>query len=260
MTTESYERIARYYDLLHTGFTDDLAFLLGAAARSGGRVLELGCGTGRVIFPLTQAGHPVVGLDSSRAMLALARQKAAALAANERDRLQLVQADICAPPLGRRSFDLALAAHNTFMHLTPAEALTSLRAVGGCLTPQGRLILDLANPFDLWQLPTDDAEEPEQVVNDPATGEQVRVSSSSRLVEEAQLLRVTWYFDSWQSGDQLVRRAEVSTDYHFLFPHEMERLIYDAGLVLAELVGDYDQSPFAESSPRMIVIAERRER
>jgi SAM-dependent methyltransferase len=175
-------------------------------------------------------------------------------------RLQLIQGDICAPPLRRHSIDLALAAHNTFMHLTPREALTALKAMRDCLAPNGRLILDLANPFDLWQMPGDSAIEPEQAVQDPETGETILVSSSSKLDEEAQVLRVTWYFDASRTGALQIRRAEATTDYHFLFPHEMERMVYDAGLTLTELVGDYDHSPYAESSPRMIVIAEKQGR
>ncbi len=259
MSPEFYERIAHYYDLLHAGFEDDLTFLLSAVSRSGGKVLELGCGTGRLINPLARAGHFVTGIDSSPAMLMIAREKLKSVWSRDHERIHLVQADICHPPFHRQSFHLALAAHNTFMHLKPAEQLTALKAVRDCLSPAGRLILDLANPFVLWQMPDNSDLEPEQTLDDPVTGETVLVSSASRLDEEAQLFQVTWRFEISQTRDHHIQAATFTTDYHFLFPHEMERLIYDAGFALKELVGDYEHSPFAESSPRMIVIAEQRE-
>jgi ubiquinone/menaquinone biosynthesis C-methylase UbiE len=83
---------ARLYDAFP--FTDDLAFYAGLAGTQGGPVLELGCGSGRVLVPLARAGHHVVGVDTSPHMLALAREKLATEAPEVAARARLVQADL----------------------------------------------------------------------------------------------------------------------------------------------------------------------
>ena len=61
------------YEAEHRGWTDDLDLYRALASRAGGRVLELGCGSGRVAMALAEAGHEVHGVDTSGAMLAIAR-------------------------------------------------------------------------------------------------------------------------------------------------------------------------------------------
>jgi ubiquinone/menaquinone biosynthesis C-methylase UbiE len=62
------------------GISGDVAFYERIARDTGGRVLELACGTGRITLPLAQAGLRVTGVDRSEAMLAIARHKLAAVA------------------------------------------------------------------------------------------------------------------------------------------------------------------------------------
>ncbi|HEX5501234.1 MAG TPA: class I SAM-dependent methyltransferase, partial [Thermomicrobiales bacterium] len=81
--------LARLYDAFP--FDADLPFYLELAAAQGGRVLELACGSGRVLVPLARAGHRVVGLDASPHMLALAREKLAAAGPEVAARATLVQ-------------------------------------------------------------------------------------------------------------------------------------------------------------------------
>src|SRR5690606_41981516 len=69
-----YEHIAPYYDQIHASFTEDVALVLALAGRVGRPVLELGCGSGRLLLPRARAGYQVTGLDNSPAMLALARE------------------------------------------------------------------------------------------------------------------------------------------------------------------------------------------
>ncbi len=68
-----YDQIARFYDLTHAELTADLPFVLQLASEAGGPILELGCGSGRLLLPLARAGHSVIGLDLSGAMLAMQR-------------------------------------------------------------------------------------------------------------------------------------------------------------------------------------------
>src|SRR6476646_11262799 len=120
--TRFYERPSLHvevYDVLHDGGIpggDDVPFFRRLAIETGGPVLELGAGTGRVAIPIAEAGIEVVGLDRSRAMLALAERKRRALPAEVRRRLRFVEGDMTDLRLGRR-FGLVFAAFRVFLAL-----------------------------------------------------------------------------------------------------------------------------------------------
>ena len=70
-----FDRFARFYDLDYNSFQDDVPFYLGLAEHTGGPLLELGCGTGRLLVPLARAGFEITGVDLSEGMLQVARGK-----------------------------------------------------------------------------------------------------------------------------------------------------------------------------------------
>src|SRR5690242_5035466 len=91
-------------------FEDDLPLYLELARAQGRRVLEVACGSGRVVLPMARAGFEVVGIDISPHMLALARQKLAAANVEA----ELVQDDMRTFRLERGEFDLAIVAVKSF--------------------------------------------------------------------------------------------------------------------------------------------------
>jgi SAM-dependent methyltransferase len=121
----------RSYDSVNTGdrpvIQGDGLFCLDLARRSGGEVLEIGVGTGRVALQLAEAGIQVTGLDASAAMLAIAAEKAAKTDFAERLRLEL--SDMRAFHLATRDFGLAIAPFRAFQSLlTPEDQLAALAA------------------------------------------------------------------------------------------------------------------------------------
>lgn len=249
-----YERIARYYDLTHQGLTEDIGFLVGLSGRVVGPVLELGCGSGRVLLPLARAGQQVVGLDNSPAMLARAWQKLAAEVAS--GRVRLVEGNMAHFELGEAHFGLAIVAYNTFLHLSPAEMGQALRAIRRCLRPAGQMFIDLANPFVVAQTPNDRFLTLEQLVPDPETGQTLLVMASNWLNPDEQQLKITWIYDSSDPAGGPIQRTIAQATYHYLYPHEIELLLAESGFKLLALYGDYDQSPFEEDSPRLLVLAQ----
>ncbi len=251
-----YDQIARFYDLTHNSLTEDVAFILSLAAQTGGPALELGCGTGRLLLPLAQAGFSVTGVDNSAAMLALARRKLAAHPDDAQNRVQLAAGDMANLPLldadGR--FQLALIPYNTFLHLNSAQKSEALRGVKRVLRADGRLFIDLTNPFIMAATPNDNALILENSLTDPETGDLILQLAANRLDAGAQILHITWIYDVSSVGG-MVRRTAVSAAYHYLFPHQMELLLANAGFRLANLAGEYDQSPFSEESSRLLVTA-----
>ena len=124
----------------------DVTFFVDAAVESGGPVLEVGCGTGRVLIPTAREGVEIVGLDLSEHMLAICRGRLAAESAAVQAKARLVQDDMRAFDLGQ-TFQLVTTPLRPFQHLTTVEdQLACLSSIRGHLVIGGRLILDIFNP------------------------------------------------------------------------------------------------------------------
>ena len=140
--SEQFYSDARLYDRLFPGGEQAVALYRAEADRQGGCVLELGCGTGHKLIPIASDGHPCMGLELSRDMLAEAQRKA-----DERGvEVKWVQGDMREFDLGR-TFDLVFIAANSLLHLHEAEDLVDcFRSVRRHLAPGARLIFDVFNP------------------------------------------------------------------------------------------------------------------
>ena len=249
-----YDQIARYYDQVHAELVEDIPLLLALAREAEGPVLELGCGTGRVLLPLLKGGATVSGIDSSQDMLKLARQKIEALDHETRNRVTLHAVDMTDFELSQH-FGLALAAYNSFLHLNPAQMARSLAATRRHLQPGGRLFLDLPNPMDLAATPEDNTVTLESSFLDSESGDLVLQFAANRLFLAEQRLEITWLYDRSPVGGGPVDRLVSQFDYHYLYPHEIEMMLEGAGFRLEALYGDYDQASFREDSARLLVLA-----
>ncbi|HMD30950.1 MAG TPA: class I SAM-dependent methyltransferase, partial [Candidatus Acidoferrales bacterium] len=148
MTRESHydaiTSIAEFYDAtLVYQERKDVEFYVAEARAAGGAVLELGCGTGRVLLPTARAGISITGLDASANMLARCRAKLAEEPEAVRGRTELVRGDLADFDLGRQ-FPLITIPFRPFQHLlTVEQQLGCLRAARRHLAPGGRLIFDV---------------------------------------------------------------------------------------------------------------------
>ncbi len=253
-TIPLYEKIAHYYDLTHAALKADIPFARALSLEAGGPVLELGCGSGRLLLPLARAGVPVTGVDNSPAMLQRARQKLVVEPPTVRERVTLVEADMTDFDLPQR-FALILLSYNTLMHLPPAKMKQTLRMACHHLLPAGRVYIDVANPLDLAQTPTDHLLTLERVFSDPETGDLVLQCASNLLDLERQKLQITWIYDATPPAGGAVQRLVTQVDFYYLYPHEMDLLLSETGLRLAALYGSYERTPFTEEGERMLVIA-----
>jgi SAM-dependent methyltransferase len=259
-----YNQLARYYDLIHESLTADIPFLLQLAAETAsptGReapLLELGCGSGRLLLPLARAGYKVTGLDNSAAMLALAQERLAAEPPAVQSRVRLVEGDMsngaAVLPGEDGRYRLIVAGYNTWMHLAPAQTVLALHGSRSLLRPDGRLFLDLANPFALAETDNTTTLALETIVHDRQRDEVVVQLSAQRADTAEQIVDVTWLFDVSAAGGGPLRRHVVEMRYHYHFPHELELLLAQAGFRLDALYGDYDRSPFGETSERLLLI------
>jgi SAM-dependent methyltransferase len=112
---------AEIYDTYGATERDDVDHLRGLIASRGQlRILEPFCGTGRMLIPLAQDGHELVGMDKSEGMLIGARRKIAQLPPDVQSRITLIKADVTTYPWPR-DFDLVILGCNCFYELATAE-------------------------------------------------------------------------------------------------------------------------------------------
>ena len=124
----------------------DVEFYVDLARRAKGKILELGCGTGRVLIPTAAAGCQVVGLDLAANMLAKCREKLESQPREVRERVRLVQGDMVSFDLGE-NFNLVTTPFRPFQHLLSVEEqVACLRSVNRHLEEGGRLVLDVFQP------------------------------------------------------------------------------------------------------------------
>jgi SAM-dependent methyltransferase len=137
-----YDAIARLYDPWSRSVVEDVSFYVEEARRSGGPVLELGVGTGRIAVPTAAAGIPVIGVDASAGMLEVAREHARRAGVE----LDLRQGDFRRPPV-EGPLPLVTIPFRSILHMqTDADRRATVRAVHGLLGPGGRLVFDVFCP------------------------------------------------------------------------------------------------------------------
>jgi len=249
---DSYDLFARFYDLFYGQRDDDLAMYQDFALAADGPILELGCGSGRVLLSLAREGHYVTGLDVSEAMLA--RTRAGAKAAGIEDQATLVQGDLRDFDLGGR-FALTIIPINTFMHCYDMEQqLACLRGVRRHLQSGGRLVIDVYHPDLETLLEADGRLMSDGSVFDPETGHTVQRTTHRQLDMANQTQHVTFIMDE-VGTDGTVRRIVCPFRMRFVFRFEMELLLRTAGFSLETVYGSYELEPFESGSEKMIFVA-----
>ena len=248
-----FDAFARYYDADYGAIDDDLAFYGELARRAGGRVLEVMCGTGRLLVPLVQAGLHVAGVDVSGALLARARARLEA--AGLLGRVELLEADIRARA-PRGPFGLAIVALNSFMHLaTVADQLAALGRIHAALAPGGLLALDLFNP-NLRAL----AEHNGAIVLDRRFMLEDGTTVHKFVAQQADLAdqidHVTFFYDEIEA-DGRVRRSALPFTMRWLYRYELEHLLARAGFALEAVYGSYDLDEYTSSGELMLTVARK---
>jgi ubiquinone/menaquinone biosynthesis C-methylase UbiE len=254
-SAEAYAALARFYDLQHAAYTPDVRLYLHFAAQCRQRlgdtpILELGCGTGRVMAPLTEAGYRVVGVDESPQMLQIAQQRLADAAPAL---YQLIQADARTLDMPDK-FGMSFVALNTFLHnLTREHQLAMLATCHHHLLPGGLLIIDLPPNDELACQPDDGEFEYEATLVDPASDALIDKYVASQVHWAEQMQVLSYRVEEKTLADTITH--QVSFRLRHVFKHEMELLLLMSGFRDWQWYGDYDLSPYGEDSSRMVVVA-----
>jgi SAM-dependent methyltransferase len=247
--SEAFYSHAKLYDLMFPGGGPAADFYRAEADRPGGRVLELGCGTGQKLIPIAADGHSCVGLDSSSDMLAEARHKA-----DERGVvMEWVRGDMRDFDVAR-TFDFVFIAGNSLLHLHDAEDLVScFRSVRRHLAPGARFAFDVFNPSVRLLSEADGVRRRREALSftDPDRGD-VSVDVAETYDPLAQVTRGTWHLSTASEPDFIVLPLEIRS----IFPQELPLLLSLGGLRLVDRFGDWSGRAFTGSEPLQLCICE----
>ena len=250
----SYDQWADVYDSVYAYVRDDIPFYVEAARRLGGPVLELGCGTGRVSIPIAKAGIDIVGLDSSSAMLDVARRKMRGMAQGS-GHLRLVNADMADFSIDSR-FNLVICPFRGFLSLlTVDDQSRALESVRRHLRAGGELIFNIFVP-DLDML-TQEGDVPYHFrdVTDPETGQRLVLWHQSKYDNHNQIIDVRLIAEALDGEGTVTRRFYRDFQLRYVHRWEMHHLLELCDFEVLALYGDFDKSPFDESSTEMVWVA-----
>jgi SAM-dependent methyltransferase len=215
---ELYDRIARIYDPWSASVREDIGFYVDYAIASGGPVVELAVGTGRIAIPTAQAGVPVIGVDRSPGMLAVAREYAEREGVAELVDLRL--GDLREPPVEGR-VPLVTIPFRSLLHMrNESEKSKALQAAASLLEDDGRLV------FDVFAPSREDIEETDGLWLEREPGIFERADWDARGRTLALSVRAD--------------EQAVTMELHWLSAPEWHALIEDAGLEVDALHGWFD--------------------
>jgi len=257
---EEYAVTADLYDYVVPYRTRaDIDFFVEAARASGGPILEVGCGTGRVLIPTARGGTDIVGLDLSPHMLQVCRERLKNEPEAVRSKIRLVQADMRHFDLGK-TFKLVTLPFRPFQHLTTVDdQLSCLQSIHRHLVRGGRLILDLFNP-SLEMLVADNLElefgdEPEFTTPDGRHVIRRQTICSRDYANQVNQIELIYYVTH---PDGRKERLVHASTMRYLYRFEAEHLLVRCGFEVEEVYADYDRSPYGSKYPgELIFIAKK---
>jgi SAM-dependent methyltransferase len=250
----TYVDYAEYYDVDHDTQID-IAFYLDYARQCGSPVLELACGTGRVLIPLAEAGFEMYGIDLSENMLARCRRK---VAERGLETAYLALADMTSYDLPRRNFALAYVPVRSFMHLHTQEGqLACLRRTYEHLRPGGVFIVDVYAPD--YRLLVQEPDRPFSLRHESALPNGGRLVRSDRFMRNDRVAQVQHYeirFQEYDRGGALVRERTLPLSTRYTFRYELQLLLERVGFEVVDVYRDYDKNSY-DGTGEIIAVARR---
>jgi SAM-dependent methyltransferase len=234
------------FDALYGNYmlADDIAFYIEQASQTGGPIMEAGPGTGRVAWPLAEAGYLVTGLELSKAMMEIAESKRSAYPDEVGDRIKFALGDMRDFRLDG-AFSLAIIAFRTFQaNTTPEDQRRCLLRIHRHLRPGGRLIIQLFDPRLDMLLPDAPRELDIQEVKHPKTGNMVRIRAVDHVNNlVAQTFSERWIHEEIDDKGVVIRKDEEILNMGWIYRREMQYLFELTGFEVLAEYSDFKKSP-----------------
>lgn len=253
---------ARFYDLTYDKEQSarDNQFYSELAAAQDGPVLELGCGTGRILLSLARQGKHVVGLDLAEPMLDQLRAKLAQEPQDVKDRVQLVQGDMADFELDDR-FGLVIAPFRAFQHmLDSTQQRRCLLQVAKHLLPDGLFVHNSFNPnlaYIVNAMKTAGTWKQVNEFNDENSGQVVIRYVQLTPDPAKQQHAIRWKFEVFDNTGVLQETLIEEMELRWLYRWEAEYLLELCGLRILEAYGDFDKRPLDGQANELIYVCRR---
>jgi SAM-dependent methyltransferase len=239
-----YVDYSEYYDFAHSQ-KDDIPFFLDYARKCGSPILELACGTGRLLIPIAQTGYNITGIDLSLNMLSICRERVNNLGLS--GRVSLVEANMTNYELPEKRFSLAYVPLRSFTHLyTQEEQLSCLHTTYAHIRPGGLFIVVV---FALnFSVLAKDSEETFRVLKEfdlPGGRHVVQSQRFARHDRANQILYFEFKFQEKDSAGKIVREKTVPMNMRYTLRYELQLLMERAGFDVIDVFQDYEKRPFS---------------
>lgn len=236
----------------------DVQFYLEEAKKCGGSVLEVGCGTGRILLPIARAGIRIDGLDSSPAMLERCKEKLSVESRATADLVHLHAGSASNFDVAKK-FQLVTAPFRVAQHLIRIdEQLAFLTNAARHLDRGGKLIFDVFNPNFAALVAADGVEREDTPPTRLPDGRVFRRTTRVkrvRRVDQVSEIEITYYMV--KEGGEDARLFIHSFDMRWYMRAELIHLVERGGFGVSAIYGDFDRSPLTDDSPDIIIVAER---
>ncbi len=260
-STTTAASLARLYDVDLLEDPGDVDLYLALASRTGGPILEMAAGSGRVAVPLAKAGYDVTLVDIDPSMLARAGAAADRLGPKVRARLDLQEQDLLGLSLpGGARFRLAILALNSLLLLGSRQMQKqALETMARHLVPGGLAVVDVWLPSAEELARYDGRVSLEYVRTDPETGLIVTKTAAAQFEPATGDVHLTVVYEEGEQGGT-TRRWLREDRLKLLNADDLRSLAESAGLVVEVVAGDYDLNAVSAHDERAILVARRRER
>lgn len=262
MLEEEYD--VELYDLTHRGHPGDIRFYR-EVCQGAGEILELGCGSGRVMLPLLREGHRVTGLDIHPGMLRALSVSLEREPPEVRQRATLRQGDMSCFSLKARFSHVLLPYNGLYTLITEEAQRACLRCVAEHLLPGGSLWLDVYlleedeedNEPELGQEGEAllEEEDEEQLASLWLDERQIDIFESRRWQPALQRLDATYTYIIKEAGETKTRRYSIPQRY--LTAHQLFAMLKESGFSLGQCFEDFEKTPWQADSPALILQALR---
>jgi SAM-dependent methyltransferase len=262
-TSEAHaDAIARLYDLDLSEDPGDVDLFRALARRTGGPIVELAVGTGRIAIPLAEDAYHVVGVDNDPAMLARARARVASAGAEIAARVRLVEGDLVNADgdeavASGGPYALAILGLNTILALpSVAGQRGALATMARLLAPGGVAVVDAWQPGPADLVAFDGRISLEWLRTDPDTGREVPKKMAAWYEHLRRLVTLTTMFEEGAPGEAPSRWVRQDA-LRLISADELVAFTEAAGLEVEQLAGDHALGPLDPGSDRVIVVARK---
>jgi SAM-dependent methyltransferase len=254
---DSYDITAKHYNGAYAAKPDlvDLPFYLELAEQHAGPILEIACGTGRVLLPIARKGIAIHGVDNSRPMLKILKETLAEEPRDVRQRVTLDEGDMRSLRLGRK-FPLVIIPFRPMQHMhTVEDQVSALAAAAAHLSDNGILAFDVFYPkFDILttRMGEEVAEMEWTLQSDPATVVR-RYFKKDTVDKIAQVFSFTFIYRTFRMDKLILEETEEFKLSYFTYPH-LRALFLLAGLEPVAEFGSFAKTPLDNSAEQMIFL------